>query len=169
MLLVGAVRELILLELVLAIRHRAIPPEERIPDIQTLESLGEELSNFGNSSVELSFRMSAPAWAGCAGAEGFRLHLAVAAGPQPSPASVLPAGIDDRRTTEALSLHLRFSLNKAWPFCLEQVILISVHIVLRPVLQRPWPACAGFTISSVVHPGADGGISPRVDQQTQHR
>ncbi len=30
-LFVGAVRELILLELVLAFRHRAIPPTERIP------------------------------------------------------------------------------------------------------------------------------------------
>ncbi len=140
MLFVGAVRQLILLELVLAIRHRAIPPAERIPDVQTLESLGEELSNFGNSSVELSFRRSVRAWAGCAGAEGFRLHLVVAAGLRPSPASVPPAGIDDRRTAEALPLHLRFSLNKAWPFLLEQVILISVHIVLRPAVQRPWLA-----------------------------
>ena len=89
------------------------------------------MSNFGNSSVELSFRRSAVVCVGCAGAGGFRLRWAVAAGPQPSPASALPAGIDDRRTAEALSLHLRFSLNKAWSLCLEQVILISVHIVLR--------------------------------------
>ena len=89
------------------------------------------MSNFGNSSVELSFRRSAPACAAWVGAEGFRLHLAVAAGLRPSPASALPAVIGDRRTAEALSLHLRFTRNKAWPFCLEQVILISVHIVLR--------------------------------------
>ena len=135
-LFVGAERELILLELVLAIRHRAIPPIERIPFEQTLESLGEELSNFGNSSVVLSCRRSATACVACAGAGGFRLRWAVAVGPRPSPASALPAGIDDRRTAEALSLHLRFSRNKAWPFCLEQVILISVHNVLHPTLQR---------------------------------
>jgi len=89
------------------------------------------LSNFGNSSVELSVRRRASVCVGRAGAGGFHWCWAVAAEPQPSPASVLPAGIDDRRTAEALSLHLRFSLNKAWSLCLEQVILISVHIVLR--------------------------------------
>lgn len=89
------------------------------------------MSNFGNSSVELSVRRRASVCVGRAGAGGFHWCWAVAAEPQPSPASVLPAGIDDRRTAEALSLHLRFTRNKAWPFCLEQVILISVHIVLR--------------------------------------
>ena len=49
-LLVGAVGEFVLLKLVLAFSHRAIPPGERIPDDQTLGALLQERCIFVNFS-----------------------------------------------------------------------------------------------------------------------